>query len=679
MLAKEKCCAVCLSCGNTLDQNEQPIIALRGKWHPACFKCSECKRVLSAVYFARDNVLFCRKDYFMKFRSTCHACERIITGPVMVVADHKFHTECFSCWYCQRFLGEEDNYAILERHRLVCFLCLKKDLEQPWWSSSLHAVYHFHLTAFNCERHKIEVEVVKSARGVPLQSACTQKEPNQAIIVIKGFNLKEFDYNMPVVSPGDVVLEVNRVVVSPNSIDRVATLLTSRPEEITQITVEHNETGFQAKSNSRRKHSSDSDSEPNDDKNIRTRSISLFSRRHLAQLAPSLSAEIYPHNGEVTFDVNGKKITKPAMRSNSLPRSNSYTDALRERSAIHRAQSFKQETVSNRVFRPCDLVIGDVIGKGFFGQVRKVTHRETGEVMVLKEMLHYDEDASSGFLKEVALLKSLNHPNVLRFIGILYRDKVLNLIIEYISGGTLRQILKDKGKELSWLQRVKFAKDIAAGMAYLHSMSVMHRDLNSRNCLVATDEGSGEMSVVVADFGLARVVRDRPASPNHHFTSGLWPSSAGTRPPTCPGQKPPPPKKRYTVVGSPYWMAPEMLNGLTYNEQVDVFSFGITMCEIIGRVKADPDYMPRTSKFGLDEKKFKAEFCESCPELFYKIAFLCCDLDPDKRPEFSDLEKWLESLALHLEVGLPLPSGMVLTLLPSGLMTKISETRECGD
>ena len=101
-------------------------------------------------------------------------------------------------------------------------------------------------------------------------------------------------------------------------------MLTTQPEEIAQITIERNGGGFPEKSNSRRKNSVDSDSEPdslNDgDKNYRTRSVSLFSRRHIAMLTPSLSTEICPHNGEMTFDINGKKITKPAARSNSLPR-----------------------------------------------------------------------------------------------------------------------------------------------------------------------------------------------------------------------------------------------------------------------------------------------------------------------------------------------------------------------
>lgn len=53
--------------------------------------------------------------------------------------------------------------------------------------------------------------------------------------------------------------------------------------------------------------------------------------------------------------------------------------------------------------------------------------------------------------------------------------------------------------------------------------------------------------------------------------------------------------------------------------------------QIIGRVHADPDYLPRTSDFGLNQKVFREKFCADSPDLFYKIAFLCCDLNPDAR------------------------------------------------
>ena len=53
--------------------------------------------------------------------------------------------------------------------------------------------------------------------------------------------------------------------------------------------------------------------------------------------------------------------------------------------------------------------------------------------------------------------------------------------------------------------------------------------------------------------------------------------------------------------------------------------------QIIGRVEADPDYMPRSMDFGLNEAVFQAKYCQDCPEAFYKIAFLCCGINPDTR------------------------------------------------
>lgn len=85
---------------------------------------------------------------------------------------------------------------------------------------------------------------------------------------------------------------------------------------------------------------------------------------------------------------------------------------------------------------------------------------------------------------QVAVLRSLHHHNVLRFIGVLYKDKKLHLVTEFIAGGTLKDLIHDMSETLPWEQRVSFAKDIAAGMTYLHSMNIIHRDLNSNNCLV---------------------------------------------------------------------------------------------------------------------------------------------------------------------------------------------------
>lgn len=202
---------------------------------------------------------------------------------------------------------------------------------------------------------------------------------------------------------------------------------------------------------------------------------------------------------------------------------------------LSRTKSFRvdaQETTP-RIFRANDLVVGELLGKGFFGQVFKVTHKVTKEVMVLKELYRVDEEAQRNFLKEVAVLRSLSHCNVLRFIGVLYRDKKLHLVTEFVPGGSLKELIHDSDLPLPWEQRILFAKDIACGMAYLHSKNIIHRDLNSLNCLVRDDK-----TVVVADFGLARIIK----SGNSNMTidgNGTVNRKYRQR------------RQRYTVVGNP--------------------------------------------------------------------------------------------------------------------------------
>lgn len=105
----------------------------------------------------------------------------------MVVADHKFHTECFSCGNCQQFLGEEDDYILVERHRLTCCMCFTKGQEESWWDPSLHAVHHLNLNPGALSKHKIEVEILKRERKRSLKSRGLEKEPEMSL-VIKGYS-----------------------------------------------------------------------------------------------------------------------------------------------------------------------------------------------------------------------------------------------------------------------------------------------------------------------------------------------------------------------------------------------------------------------------------------------------------------------------------------------------------
>ncbi|XP_017884402.1 LIM domain kinase 1 isoform X2 [Ceratina calcarata] len=646
----------CAGCLNAIDEDEF-IQALNQEWHIDCFRCSACDIGLSSWYFEKDGLLFCKDDYWAAYGEACQGCGQIITGPVMLAGDHKFHPECFTCNSCGAFIGDGESYALVERSKLYCGNCYKRQM-QPVNRTANH---------FTRKPHSIRLVEIppntsdpEKQRGIKLTLDTTPSPRNCGALLriselmrnVRGkiskllasvmevlFRLcchfSNHRLNMPSdlmsLHIGDRILEVNGTPVKDQPIESIENLI-QYSDTVVQLTIEHDPDAVSRQP--------------------------TYSSPSAAMLTSVASPRTSPDNKERLFKrrdegyISGTRSrqlrrTRDPMhkgRSSSMSRLLDGSAATNPTCDLSRTRSFRVEPKNQRIFRASDLVKGELLGTGFFGQVFKVTHRDTNEVMVLKELYRVDEEAQKNFLKEVAVLRSLHHNNVLRFIGVLYKDKKLHLVTEHIAGGTLRALLHDTNEILPWEQRASFAKDIAAGMAYLHSMNIIHRDLNSHNCLVREDK-----TVVVADFGLARIMQNGNSPDNYKYSR-----HSDGEPRTSRRER----KKRYTVVGNPYWMAPEMMNGNKYDEKVDIFSFGIVVCEIIGRVYADPDYLPRSKDFGLNQHVFKEKFCANCPEMFYRIAFLCCDLNPDKRPPFEVMQVWLDGLATHLSLGVELPSDL---------------------
>lgn len=394
-----------------------------------------------------------------------------------------------------------------------------------------------------------------------------------------------------------------------------------------------------------------------------------FLRRIQTRLSPSIpwdESSTTNSKRQDNFENKSFRTRSQSVPINSIYSPNHQILTMQRQSQPLSRSSSVHDLHRHEVFRANELDFGPIIGQGFYGIARTVTLRKTGQIMVMKETKTLDKEAQKIFVKEVQILKRLKHPNVLNFMGLLLdKDNQMCFLVDYIAGGTLKNLIHDLSIPLTWLQRLRCAKDIAAGMEYLHSCNIIHRDLNSSNCLV---KSTGQ--VVVADFGLSRINLDDDDSTNlndgltnsfrreQRSTSTIITSNGNVvivRPKTR--RQILRDRQRYTVVGSPYWMAPEMLKGQCYDERVDIFSFGIMLCEIIGRVQADPDYLPRTQDFGLNVHLFNQKYCsKDCPKQFIAIAIACCDINPDSRPAFCVSHPWLEALALSVETGVYLSS-----------------------
>jgi len=324
-----------------------------------------------------------------------------------------------------------------------------------------------------------------------------------------------------------------------------------------------------------------------------------------------------------------------------------------------------------------DDFIMDKIGEGFFSEVFKVVHKSHGRVMVLKRNKHRSTRAT--MLKEVQLMNTLKHENVLRYEGACVADGQLHALVEYVNGGSLDQLIHSVlplnhqnqgiaandgmvgpdggvGLDLSgWPLRLNIAADVAKGMAYLHGEGIFHRDLTSKNVLVrvSTDTtGCGEevyVQALVADFGLASKI-----------------------PKKCSSQT-----EKLSQVGSPYWMSPECLRGEFYDESSDVFSYGIVLCELIARVKADPDYLPRTANFGVDYMAFSELVQTDCPPEFLQLAFSCVQIKPSSRPDFDSLSDTLDEISLSLN-GVTTAVTPTQKTVPAGVNLDEPSLSPCG-
>lgn len=208
----------------------------------------------------------------------------------------------------------------------------------------------------------------------------------------------------------------------------------------------------------------------------------------------------------------------------------------------------KEETyiksVAQDVAELKDYQLGDCLGKGAFGSVYRALNWGTGETVAVKQIKLQDlpKNEMRVIMLEIDLLKNLDHPNIVKYHGFVKSPETLNIILEYCENGSLHSISKNFGRFPENLVGL-YMSQVLHGLLYLHEQGVIHRDIKGANILT-TKQGL----VKLADFGVAS------------RTTGLHDS---------------------TVVGTPYWMAPEVIELSGASTASDVWSLGCTVIELL--------------------------------------------------------------------------------------------------
>ena len=328
-------------------------------------------------------------------------------------------------------------------------------------------------------------------------------------------------------------------------------------------------------------------------------------------------------SSSILFDESSSHLLPNQSLQVSVLRSSSTlgnsTDSINHRRAQSSGEfvnySFKRATISHvsRSHWELDfdqLTFGGELGKGAYGIVHQGTLWGT-DVAIKRlttkgfSLFDNNDDMMNDSQKqkakehkkklltdlrnEVKILSELRHPNVVLYIGVCTKLPNICIVTELCPRRSLFNIIHDPSIVLSSELRLRMALQTAQGMAYLHNQfnRIIHRDLKSHNLLVGEN-----FDIKVADFGLT-VVRQNVKSHLIRKRRESAASSAAARSSSKHLHSSDINDNRdihqsmgghYGVHGTPQWMAPEVMEGSPYNGKVDVYSYGIVLCEVFSRI-----------------------------------------------------------------------------------------------
>jgi serine/threonine protein kinase len=254
---------------------------------------------------------------------------------------------------------------------------------------------------------------------------------------------------------------------------------------------------------------------------------------------------------------------------------------------------------------------GELIGAGAFGRVFSGLNNQTGELIAVKQVgISKDEGVTRKVSEhvralegEVALLKNLAHENIVQYLGMERTDDAVNILLEYVPGGSIASILSKFGPLKENIIQI-YTKQILQGLEYLHQQGIMHRDIKGANILI-----DNKGTVKLADFGASKRIEDIA-------------TIAGAN----------------SVRGTPYWMAPEVIKGLGHGRPADIWSLGCTVIEMATGKPPWSNYAaPVTAMFQIASTKEPPHFPAVLSKDAHDFLTLCFNRVPNQRPNATTL------------------------------------------
>ncbi|NWU49473.1 M3K19 kinase, partial [Dromas ardeola] len=245
-----------------------------------------------------------------------------------------------------------------------------------------------------------------------------------------------------------------------------------------------------------------------------------------------------------------------AMVNSALEKSYSkaFLASIEESDLLNFDKSAKLPGISLTNNDPVMWTRGEVLGKGAYGTVYCGLTSQ-GQLIAVKQVVLDTSDQLTTekeyqkFHEEVDLLKTLKHVNIVTYLGTCLEDNILSIFMEFVPGGSISSVINRFGP-LPEIVLCKYTKQILQGVAYLHDNCVVHRDIKGNNVMLMPNG-----IVKLIDFGCARRL--------------AWVSLSGTQS-----------EMLKSVHGTPYWMAPEVINESGYGRKSDIWSVGCTVFEM---------------------------------------------------------------------------------------------------